>query len=158
MNISVVIHYLIAINLLTFFVYGHDKWKAQNPDPTAPPRRIKKKKKKKRRSRKVKHARRRTPEATLLLLAALGGSVGALLAMHIFRHKTHIFERTIKCCACACRERSSCRSRKYRTRCVRLSGCYIGSNSSHALCLLSNKSQTRSDSGNALFACPYGYS
>ncbi len=62
MNISVVIHYLIAINLLTFFVYGHDKWKAQNP--------------------------RRTPEATLLLLAALGGSVGALLAMHIFRHKT----------------------------------------------------------------------
>ena len=44
--------------------------------------------KKKRRSRKVKHARRRTPEATLLLLAALGGSVGALLAMHIFRHKT----------------------------------------------------------------------
>ncbi len=88
MNISVVIHYLIAINLLTFFVYGHDKWKAQNPDPSAPPRRINPRRKKKRRSRKVKHARRRTPEATLLLLAALGGSVGALLAMHIFRHKT----------------------------------------------------------------------
>ena len=88
MNISVVIHYLIAINLLTFFVYGHDKWKAQHPDPTAPPRRINPRRKKKRRSRKVKHARRRTPEATLLLLAALGGSVGALLAMHIFRHKT----------------------------------------------------------------------
>ncbi len=67
-----ILYYLLAINLLTFIVYGHDKWKAQHPHPHAHPRR----------------SRRRTPEATLLILAALGGSIGALLAMHLFRHKT----------------------------------------------------------------------
>ena len=30
----------------------------------------------------------RIPEATLFLTAVIGGSVGSLLAMHIFRHKT----------------------------------------------------------------------
>lgn len=30
----------------------------------------------------------RIPEATLLAVAAMGGSLGALLGMHIFRHKT----------------------------------------------------------------------
>lgn len=90
MNVALFIHYLLIINLLTFVAYGHDKWKAQNPDPYAAPRKIRVHKKRKSRGhgKKVKHARRRTPEATLLLLAALGGSPCALLAMHLFRHKT----------------------------------------------------------------------
>ena len=37
---------------------------------------------------KAKKHRWRIPEATLLLSAALGGSIGALLGMHTFRHKT----------------------------------------------------------------------
>ncbi len=59
----IIIYYLAAINLLTFIVYGLDKYKA-------------------------KHKKWRTPEATLLILAALGGSPAALLAMYLFRHKT----------------------------------------------------------------------
>lgn len=57
------LYYLLAVNLLTFATYGIDKYKAR-------------------------HARWRVREASLLLLAALGGSIGALLGMHLFRHKT----------------------------------------------------------------------
>ena len=57
------LYYLLAVNLLTFATYGIDKYKAR-------------------------HARWRVREALLLLLAALGGSIGALLGMHLFRHKT----------------------------------------------------------------------
>ena len=55
--------YLAAINLATFIVYGADK----------------------RRARKGKW---RVPEKTLFLLPLLGGSVGALLGMCVFHHKT----------------------------------------------------------------------
>lgn len=57
------IYYFLAVNVLTFVVYGVDKWKARR-------------------------GRWRVPEATLLGLAAVGGSVGAWLAMQLFRHKT----------------------------------------------------------------------
>ncbi len=63
MYLRIVVFYLIAVNLLTFIVYGIDKHKAR-------------------------HNHWRVREASLLLLAALGGSTGALLAMHLFHHKT----------------------------------------------------------------------
>lgn len=58
-----VILYLLIINIITFFTYGIDKLKA-------------------------KKGKWRIPEATLLLLAAIGGSLGALLAMKEWHHKT----------------------------------------------------------------------
>ena len=66
---TLLIYYLLAVNLLTFLAYGIDKWKAVH-------------------NRDKKHLSRRIPEASLLLLAALGGSPAALLAMKVFHHKT----------------------------------------------------------------------
>ena len=60
---TVLLVWLAAINLLTFIVYGADK----------------------RRARKGKW---RVPEKTLFLLPLLGGSIGALLGMRVFHHKT----------------------------------------------------------------------
>lgn len=60
--------WLVLINLVTFFVFGWDKFKAKY---------------------KEKHeTARRVPEKTLFLLAGLGGSVGALLGMRVWHHKT----------------------------------------------------------------------
>ena len=60
--------WLAVINLAAFLIFGLDKWKAR---------------------RKAKNASvRRVPEKTLFLLAVLGGSVGALLGMRVFHHKT----------------------------------------------------------------------
>ena len=61
--VQVVLAALAAVNVLTFLVYGRDKWRAR------------------RRSS-------RTPEKTLLSLAFLGGLFGAWAGMHVFRHKT----------------------------------------------------------------------
>ena len=60
---TVLLVWLTVINLLTFIVYGADK----------------------RRARKGKW---RVPEKTLFLLPLLGGSIGALLGMRVFHHKT----------------------------------------------------------------------
>ena len=57
------LYYLIVINVVTFLVYGIDKWKA-------------------------KQGSWRISEATLLILAVIGGSIGALLGMKVWRHKT----------------------------------------------------------------------
>ncbi len=54
--------YLIGINVLTFLIYGADKWKARKD-------------------------RWRIPEDTLIWLAIVGGSIGSLLGMYLFRHK-----------------------------------------------------------------------
>lgn len=55
--------YLIFINIITFFIYGADKYKAQKK-------------------------KWRIPEKKLFLLALIGGSIGAEAGMLCFRHKT----------------------------------------------------------------------
>ncbi len=55
--------YLAVINVVTFFMYGIDKWKA-------------------------KKSKWRLREAALLGLAVLGGSIGAWLGMKVWHHKT----------------------------------------------------------------------
>jgi len=60
---QIVLYCLLTVNILTFIIYGIDKYKAR-------------------------HNHWRVRETSLLLLAALGGSIGALLAMRVFRHKT----------------------------------------------------------------------
>ena len=51
---NALLYYLIVINVVSFLVYGIDKWKA-------------------------KQGSWRISEATLLILAVIGGSIGALL-------------------------------------------------------------------------------
>jgi uncharacterized membrane protein YsdA (DUF1294 family) len=58
-----IIYILIGINVLTFVVYGVDKWNA-------------------------KQGKWRISEATLLMLAVVGGTIGALLGMQVWHHKT----------------------------------------------------------------------
>ena len=60
---SCLAYYLLAINVVTFIVYGIDKYKANK-------------------------AKWRISEATLLLLAVLGGSIGAWMGMKVWHHKT----------------------------------------------------------------------
>lgn len=55
--------YLVIINLIAFLTFGADK-------------------------RRARRDKRRVRESTLFLLAAIGGSIGALLGMYVFRHKT----------------------------------------------------------------------
>lgn len=62
-NYPWLVWYLIAINLLAFFIYGLDKAKAASNDW-------------------------RVSERRLLLLALVGGSLGAAAGIKIFRHKT----------------------------------------------------------------------
>ena len=60
---NALLYYLIVITIVTFLVYGIDKWKA-------------------------KQGSWRISEASLLILAVIGGSIGALLGMKVWHHKT----------------------------------------------------------------------
>ena len=60
---EVIAYFLVGINILAFIVYGIDKWRAA-------------------------HGRWRIPESTLLGLAVIGGSIGALIGMKVWHHKT----------------------------------------------------------------------
>lgn len=59
----VVLAYFVIINFAAFFAFGWDK-------------------------RKAKKDKWRTPEKKLIQLAAMGGSIGALIGMKVFHHKT----------------------------------------------------------------------
>lgn len=56
-------YYLLIINIITFIIYGIDKRKS------------------------IKH-KYRISEKTLMILPILGGTLGALIGMIIFHHKT----------------------------------------------------------------------
>lgn len=60
---TIVLTYLELINLASFVLYGVDK-------------------------RRARRGRWRIPESALILIAVIGGSVGALGGMYLFRHKT----------------------------------------------------------------------
>lgn len=61
--VKILIVYFIVVNLVAMCMYWVDKRKA------------------------IKN-KWRIPEKTLILVAAIGGSIGALLGMYLFRHKT----------------------------------------------------------------------
>ena len=58
-----IICYLLAVNIVTFLLYGIDKYKA-------------------------KKGKWRISEATLLTMAAIGGSIGAWAGMRLWHYKT----------------------------------------------------------------------
>ena len=60
---NIILGYLLAVNIATFFLYGIDKYKA-------------------------KKGRWRISEATLLMMAVIGGSIGAWAGMRLLHHKT----------------------------------------------------------------------
>ena len=76
MMANILLNYLIVINIVTFLVYGIDKWRSTSGRllPTG--------------RKKAKQGSWRISEATLLILAVIGGSIGALLGMKVWRHKT----------------------------------------------------------------------
>ena len=68
--------YLAVINVVTFFMYGIDKWRSTSGRllPTG--------------RKKAKKSKWRIREAALLGLAVLGGSIGTWLGMQVWHHKT----------------------------------------------------------------------
>lgn len=63
MYVEILIYYLIVINIITFTLYGLDKFNAIR-------------------------GKWRIRELVLLFYAFIGGSIGGFLAMKLFRHKT----------------------------------------------------------------------
>lgn len=62
-DMSLLVYYILGINLFTFLIYGYDKYRS-------------------------KRKGNRVPERALHILAFIGGSPGAFIAQSTFRHKT----------------------------------------------------------------------
>ncbi len=61
--VQIILVYFVIMSLLTFFLFAEDK-------------------------RRAKRKKWRVPEKAFFVLAALGGSVGAIVGMWVFHHKT----------------------------------------------------------------------
>lgn len=70
MNLKYILIYLLCINVIGFLAMGIDKLKAQK-------------------------GWWRIPEATLMTMCLLGGGIGTIAGMYIFRHKTKKMKFTI---------------------------------------------------------------
>lgn len=70
MTLKLFLAYLILINLVSFILFGIDKYRAR-------------------------HGKWRIPEATLFTVAIIGGSIGAYVGMSVWRHKTKHKQFTI---------------------------------------------------------------
>ena len=75
--------YVVLINVVTFILFGIDKKRAKQHEAYARSRGRRKKT-----PEKEKPPKRRIPEKTLFAAAILGGSLGAIVGMAVFRHKT----------------------------------------------------------------------
>lgn len=62
-SFDIILLYIVVINLISLIVMGIDK-------------------------RKARKRAFRIPEATLFVLAIIGGSLGSVIGMHLFHHKT----------------------------------------------------------------------
>lgn len=62
-SFDIIILYAVVVNVVSFIVMGVDKRRA------------------------IKRAWR-IPESTLFVLAIIGGSIGSIIGMHLFHHKT----------------------------------------------------------------------
>lgn len=62
-SFDLIVAYVIFMNVVSFIVMGIDK-------------------------RKARKRAFRVPEATLFVLALIGGSLGSIVGMHLFHHKT----------------------------------------------------------------------
>ena len=75
--------WLVLVNLVTFILFGVDKKRAKQNEAL-----LKARGRKKSKSVPQKKPVRRIPEKTLFAAAVLGGSIGAMIGMAVFRHKT----------------------------------------------------------------------
>jgi uncharacterized membrane protein YsdA (DUF1294 family) len=86
--LHIVLIYLGIINVVTFFMYGIDKWKAVSQREKGQTRLNSAERKQLRPKVKAKKSKMRIRETALLGLAVLGGSIGAWLGMKVWHHKT----------------------------------------------------------------------
>ncbi len=76
--------YLLLINLVSVVLFAVDKKRAKGNRPA----RGRTRKEKKTQGCRGDGQKSRVPEKTLFVVAAVGGSIGAILGMWLFHHKT----------------------------------------------------------------------